>query len=82
VAALMNEWAPAGHQGVTYGLDNSVRAGARSVGPLIAAGVALWVGYRGVFVGAALVYAAMALLGSVLRRRRRQAIVCHPPGYG
>ncbi len=81
VAALMNEWAPDGHQGVTYGLDNSVRAGARSVGPLIAASVALWVGYRGVFVGTALVYAAMAMLGAVLRRRR-QAIVFNSPGYG
>lgn len=73
VAALLNEWTPPGNQGATYGLDNSVRAGARSVAPLIAASLAMWVGYRGVFMGAAGVYAVMTIVGLLLWRRRQVA---------
>ncbi|NOZ48940.1 MAG: multidrug efflux MFS transporter [Chloroflexi bacterium] len=73
VASLLNEWTPPGNQGATYGLDNSVRAGARSVAPLIAASLAMWVGYRGVFVGAAGVYAVMTIIGVLLWRRRQVA---------
>ncbi len=58
-AALMNLWSPAGNQGATYGLDNSVQASARVVAPMTAAAIAAWVGYRGVFLGAALVYLAI-----------------------
>jgi DHA1 family multidrug resistance protein-like MFS transporter len=74
VAALMNLWAPAGNQGATYGLDNSVQASARVVAPLAAASIAAAVGYRGVFVGAALVYAAIAVAAVlVVRAAQRRA---------
>jgi DHA1 family multidrug resistance protein-like MFS transporter len=74
VAALMNLWAPAGNQGATYGLDNSVQAAARVVAPLAAASIAAAVGYRGVFVGAALVYAAIAVAAVlVVRAAQRRA---------
>jgi DHA1 family multidrug resistance protein-like MFS transporter len=61
-AALMNLWAPFGKQGVTYGLDNSVQAAARSFAPMLGAGFALWFGMRGVYAGAALVYMVIAVV--------------------
>lgn len=70
VAALMNAWSPPGNQGATYGLDNSVRAAARALAPMITASLALWVGYRGVFETAAVVYVLMALSGWLLQRQR------------
>jgi DHA1 family multidrug resistance protein-like MFS transporter len=73
VAALMNLWTPAGHQGATYGLENSVNASARIVAPMLGAGIALWLGLRGVFVGAAIVYAVVTLLAiGVARAANRE----------
>lgn len=61
-AALMNLWSPTGNQGATYGLDNSIQAAARSVAPMVGAGIALWLGLRGVYVGVAVVYVAVAFV--------------------
>jgi DHA1 family multidrug resistance protein-like MFS transporter len=72
-AALMNLWAPTGNQGATYGLDNSVQAAARSVAPMVGALVALWVGLRGVYASAALLYIGIALVAWWLVGRTQQA---------
>jgi DHA1 family multidrug resistance protein-like MFS transporter len=81
VAALMNLWAPAGNQGATYGLDNSVQASARVVAPLAAASLAAAIGYRGVFMGAALVYASIAVAAVlVVRAAARRATIALPAG--
>lgn len=69
VSALMNLYVPAGNQGATYGLDNSVQASARVVAPMIAAALAAWIGYRGVFVGAAAIYAVAAGVALLVTRR-------------
>ncbi len=69
VSALMNIYAPAGNQGATYGLDNSVQAAARVVAPMLAAALAAWVGYRGVFVGAAAIYAVAAIVAWLVTQR-------------
>ncbi|MFO7632636.1 MAG: MFS transporter [Caldilinea sp.] len=69
IAALMNLYAPAGNQGATYGLDNSVQASARVVAPMVAAGLAAWVGYHGVFLGAAIVYGIAAVVALLVTRR-------------
>lgn len=74
VAALMNLWGPAGQQGATYGLDNSVQASARVVAPLAAASIAAVVGYRGVFAGAAFVYAAVAVAALLVVRAAQQRL--------
>ncbi len=66
VSALMNIYAPAGNQGATYGLDNSVQAAARVVAPMMAAALAMWVGYRGVFVGAAAIYVVAAIVARLV----------------
>jgi len=68
VSALMNIYAPAGNQGATYGLDNSVQAAARVVAPMIAAALAAWVGYRSVFVGAAAIYMVAAAVALAVTR--------------
>ena len=60
MAALMNLWTPPNTQGATYALDNSVAAAGRSISPMVAAGVATWIGVRGVFGVTALVYAMIA----------------------
>jgi DHA1 family multidrug resistance protein-like MFS transporter len=70
-AALMNLWSPSGNQGATYGLDNSIQAAARSVAPMMGAGIALWLGLRGVYVGVAIVYIIVALVAWRLVYRLR-----------
>jgi MFS transporter, DHA1 family, multidrug resistance protein len=76
-AALMNLWAPAGNQGATYGLDNSIQASARAIAPMVGAGIALSFGMRGVYVGAALIYVAIAfaawrVVQAAIQRQRMQ----------
>ena len=78
IAALMNVWSPAGNQGATYGLDNSVQASARAVSPLIAAAVAMWAGYHGVFFTAAIVYALIAVVAlAVVKAATARGAVTH-----
>lgn len=62
IGALMNLRTPKGAQGATFGLDNSVNAAARTIAPMLGAGVAVWFGMRGVFGVAVFVYAAAALV--------------------
>ena len=74
LASLMNLWAPVGSQGVVYGLDTSVNAGARSAAPMIAAAIAIWFGLRGVFGATTLIYVVMVLLALLVLRNRTQSI--------
>lgn len=61
---------PPATRGQTYGLDNSVQAAARAVvAPMLAAGITAWVGYRGVFVGAAVIYVVAAGVALLVTRR-------------
>lgn len=62
LGALMNLRTMAGAQGATYGLDNSIQSGARMIAPMVAAGVAIWFGVRGVFGMAAVIYAISAFV--------------------
>lgn len=50
ISALLARFTPAGEEGVVYGLDNSIAAGARAAAPLLGAGVAVWFGTPGIFV--------------------------------
>jgi MFS transporter, DHA1 family, multidrug resistance protein len=79
VAALLNLWAPAGNQGATYGLDNSVQASGRVVAPLAAASLAALAGYRGVFLGAAVIYAAIAVAAALVVRSAGRRALTNPP---
>lgn len=83
IAALMNLYAPAGSQGVTYGLDNSVQASGRVVAPMTAAALASWVGYHGVFAGATFFYAVAAVVAILITRRSPSLNPSlRPPGRG
>jgi DHA1 family multidrug resistance protein-like MFS transporter len=56
VNALLAHYTLPGEEGAVYGLDNSIRAGARSLAPMLGSGLALWFGLRGTFVATALVF--------------------------
>ena len=68
LGALMNLRTPAGAQGATYGLDNSVQSGARMLAPMIGAGIATWLGIRGVFVASIVIYTVAAFVGLMIWR--------------
>ena len=56
VSALMAGYSSPDEAGAVYGLDNSVRAAARSIAPLLGSIVALSVGLRGAFVATGLMF--------------------------
>jgi len=62
ISALLANYSRQGEEGAIYGLDNSIVSGARVVGPMLGVSVAMWLGLRAVFVTAALLYLAAALL--------------------
>jgi DHA1 family multidrug resistance protein-like MFS transporter len=62
ISALLAHYTPCGSEGAVYGLDNSVTSGARTVGPLVGVAIATWLGYRAVFVTAAVLYLIPAFL--------------------
>jgi len=79
LSALMNLWGPEGNQGAIYGLDTSVNAAARSVAPMIGAGVAVWFGLRGVFGATAVVYMGIVLLTLHVLRKRAYSFAASRP---
>ena len=66
VSALLARYATPGEEGSVYGLDNSVGSAARTVAPLIGAGLVQVSGIPAAFLAAGLVY----LLAAVLSGRR------------
>ena len=65
VSALMAGYSKSSEAGAVYGLDNSVRAAARSVAPLLGSSVALWVGLRGTFVATGVTFGITWILASL-----------------
>jgi len=64
LSALLARYTQSGEEGAVFGLDNSIQAAARSVAPLIGAGVAMWFGLRAVFIAITLVYLVAGLLAA------------------
>lgn len=62
VGALLAQFTPHGEEGAVYGLDNSIRAGARSLAPMLGSGVTLWFGLRGAYLIAGSIFLGAALL--------------------
>ena len=50
LSALLTRFTQPGSEGAVYGLDNSIAAGARTIAPLIGAGLASMLGPRSLFV--------------------------------
>ncbi len=60
-SALLSRYTHKESAGAVYGIDNSAMAGSKTVAPLIGASIALWLGMRGTFIAAALVFAIIAI---------------------
>lgn len=72
MAALLARSVSPGEEGAAYGLDNSVVAAARTVAPMVGAGLAAAYGYRAPFIVAGALYlGASALLLVSLHGRAR-----------
>ena len=56
ISALLAKFTQRGEAGTVYGMDNSVNSAARSIAPLIGAGVAAWLGLRATFSAAGLIF--------------------------
>ena len=61
-SALLAHYTDPGEEGAVYGLDNSIVSGARALAPLAGTGLAVWLGYRGVFVVAASLMAVLMVV--------------------
>ena len=55
ISALLSAYTVPGEEGSVFGLDNSIRAAARSIAPLLGSGVAFWFGMRSTFVATAVI---------------------------
>lgn len=62
ISALLSAHTGRGEEGAVYGLDNSISSAARTLSPLLGAGLAVWFGLRSVFASAALLYLILALM--------------------
>ena len=79
ISALLARFSHEGSEGAVFGLDNSVRAGARAVAPLVGAGVALAFEIRTTFLATGLIFILGALLaGSKLREPAAQSAAKSP----
>lgn len=76
VAAMMNLWTPSGAQGATFGLENSINAGARIIAPMLGVLLSVWFGLSSVFGAGILVYAVAVVVALWVARsgRERMAI--------
>lgn len=72
ISALLARYTPQGEEGVVYGLDNSVHAGARAIAPVFGASVAMWMGFRSTFAVIGLLFFMAAIL-SMYRLPRERA---------
>jgi DHA1 family multidrug resistance protein-like MFS transporter len=64
LSSLLARFTMYGEEGAVYGLDNSIRAGARSIAPLIGSSVAVWFGMRATFIAAGVLFAFAALMAA------------------
>jgi DHA1 family multidrug resistance protein-like MFS transporter len=59
IGALLASYSHVGEEGAVYGLENSIRSGARSIAPLLGSGVAMWFGLRATFPATAVIFVLM-----------------------
>ncbi len=65
IGALLAKLTVQGEEGTVYGLSNSLRAGARSVAPLLGAGIAIWFNNQATFIFAAGFYLLAGILAAI-----------------
>lgn len=76
ISALLAGHTRPGNEGAVYGLDNSITAAARVVGPMVGVGISVWLGMRAVFVASALLYLAAGVIAFLAPLDHR----VRPPG--
>jgi DHA1 family multidrug resistance protein-like MFS transporter len=64
ISALLNSYSEPGKEGAVYGLDNSVRAAARTVAPLTGTAVASWMGLQAPYAVAGFLFFVTAALAA------------------
>jgi DHA1 family multidrug resistance protein-like MFS transporter len=74
LSALMAGFSSPGEAGLVYGLDNSVRAAARSIAPLIGSFVALWFGLRGAFIATGMIFILTWVLAAILLKHQSKSL--------
>ncbi|NIS81411.1 MAG: MFS transporter [Anaerolineales bacterium] len=74
VSALLAKLTDPGEEGTIYGLDNSIRAGARSVAPLLGAAIATLFGLRATFSATAVLYLLTALFAGLFLPKPTQFV--------
>ena len=77
ISALLARYTPQGEEGVVYGLDNSVNAGARALAPILGASVAMWMGLPTTFTATCLLFFMAGIL-SLWRLPREKASGTNP----
>jgi DHA1 family multidrug resistance protein-like MFS transporter len=77
LSSLLARFTQYGEEGAVYGLDNSIRAGARSIAPLIGSVVAVWFGLRATFIAAGLLFVIAALMAARFLPRSDDATSHH-----
>jgi DHA1 family multidrug resistance protein-like MFS transporter len=62
ISALLARYTRIGDEGAVFGLDSSIQSAARSVAPMLGAGVAVWFNLRATFTATSLLYLVAGLL--------------------
>jgi DHA1 family multidrug resistance protein-like MFS transporter len=62
LSALLTNYTNPGDEGSVFGLDNSIRAGARSIAPIIGSAVGLWFGLRSTFIASGFIFLVTGIL--------------------
>jgi MFS transporter, DHA1 family, multidrug resistance protein len=62
ISALLANFTSAGDAGAVYGLDNSIDAAGRTLGPILGSAVAVWFSLRSTFAATALLYLLAAMM--------------------
>jgi DHA1 family multidrug resistance protein-like MFS transporter len=70
--ALLATFTKMGDEGAVYGLDNSIRAGSRSIAPLLGSSIALWFDLRATFVATAVIFVLMQVVAMTRLPRLRE----------
>jgi len=65
IGALLAKFTTHGEEGAVYGLSNSLRAGSRTIAPLMGAGIAAWLDIRATFVFTAAFYLLAGVLAAI-----------------
>jgi DHA1 family multidrug resistance protein-like MFS transporter len=71
ISALLANYTQKGDEGAVYGLDSSINAGARMIGPLLGVGISTFFGIRMVFGTASLLYLIAFILSALNLQKQR-----------